>query len=131
VRDDLLDAYAAVDWADTQIPMLQETFISWRRRGGYKIVIEPNPDDPEWNIIAAYPVSDLDPIVQAHVGAIINSIRTALDLLMSALLTRNGKKPNKANFPIYKFAPDFERAIEVLEDKKWITAAEATLPRQL
>jgi hypothetical protein len=126
-RADLLDSYAAVDWADAQIPLLQKAFISWQRRGRYKLIIEPYPDDPDWNVIAAYPIVNLDPIIQAHVGAIINSIGTALDLLMSALLTRNGIKPNsKAHFPIYKAAADFEKAVAMLESKKWVTAAEAT-----
>jgi hypothetical protein len=38
MRDDLLDAQAAVDWAVAQIPLLQQDFIEWQRRNPYSVV---------------------------------------------------------------------------------------------
>jgi len=88
--------------------------------------MEPDPDDAEWTFLVAYQRKRLDPMVIGDVGAIINSTRTALDILMSALLVRHGKKPNsEAHFPIRKTAADFLDAVNVLEGKQWIDAAEA------
>jgi len=127
MRDDLLDAKAAVDWANAQIPVLQERFIAWQRLRPYEIVEEPDPNDIDWKLLIAYPKIPLDPLIQGDAGAIINSIRAALDLLMSALIKRNGKKPNSdAHFPIRKSADDFLAAIIVMEGKKWVSPTEAT-----
>lgn len=126
MRADLADAAAAVDWANAHIPVLQERFVTWQRRGPYELVMEPDPNDTKWEFLVAYLRVPLDPMILGDVGAIINSIRTSLDLLMSAVLTANGIKPNSsAHFPIRKHAADFLAAIKVMEDKKWITAREA------
>jgi len=126
MRDDLLDALAALNWAEAQIPILQDRFMAWQRLRPYEIVEEPDPNDVNWKLLVAYPKIPLNPLIQGDAGAIINSTRSALDLLMSALIKRNGKKPNSdAHFPIRKSADDFLAAIRGMEDKKWISAIEA------
>lgn len=54
MRDDLLEAWNAVYWADTHIPVLQENFVSWQQRGPYELVMEPDPNDSNWEFITAY-----------------------------------------------------------------------------
>jgi hypothetical protein len=112
MRDDLLDAKAAVDWAEAQIPILQERLMNWQRERPYEIVPEPDPADKNWEFLVAYLGIPLDPLIHGDVGAIINSARTALDILMSALLAGHGIKPNsKAHFPIRKARTDFLAAV--------------------
>jgi hypothetical protein len=41
MRDDLLDAQAAIEWADSQIPLFQQGFIDWLRANPYSVVEEP------------------------------------------------------------------------------------------
>lgn len=124
MRDDLLDANGAVDWAETQIPDLQERFLSWQRRGPYKIVIEPDPDTGD-KLMVAYERFPFDPLIAPQVGGIINSVRSALDLLASALACRNGIKPSAAtHFPIFPSIQHFIDPLEGIEGKKWLSAPE-------
>ena len=42
-------------------------------------------------------------IINAEVGAIINSLRSGLDLVAAALAARNGMAPSdKTHFPVYR-----------------------------
>ena len=126
MREDLVDALAAVHWADAHIPVMQERFIAWQRGGPYNIDVEPDPDDGDWELLIAYLGAPLDPLIHGDIGAIINSMRTALDILMSSLLTSNGVKPNsKAHFPIRSTETEFLTSVAVLKSKKWISAVEA------
>jgi hypothetical protein len=93
MRDDLLDAQSATDWAVAQIPILQQRFFAWQRTGPYKLVVEPD-SDPAYELLVACQVRPVDPLISAEAGAIINSARSALDLLAAALATRNGIKPS-------------------------------------
>jgi hypothetical protein len=72
--------------------------------------------------LVAYSLGQPDPILNAEIGAIINSIRSALDLLASALASRNGVKPSSdTHFPIRKYASDFRRITNVIKRKKWLS----------
>ena len=125
MRADLRGSWNAVHWADTHIPVLQERFISWQRSTPYELVMEPDPDNSEWELLTAYLRKPIDPLIVGDIGAIINSVRTGLDILMSALLTSNGAKPNsKAHFPIRKDAADFLGSVDALEAKQWVTPPE-------
>jgi hypothetical protein len=127
MRDDLTHALAVVAWADAHIPVMQERFIAWKRSGPYNVDVEPDPRDADWELLVAYLGVPLDSLIQGDVGAIINSMRTALDIPMSALLAGQGIEPNrKVYFPIRRTEADFLAAITVLEGKKWITPGEAT-----
>jgi hypothetical protein len=100
MRDDLLDAQAALCWAVAQITLLQQGFIEWQRRNPYTVVQERDPETGE-NIAVAYD-QPFPLTFNAEVGAIINSLRSSLDLLAAALATHNGIKPsNRTHFPIF------------------------------
>ena len=94
MRDDLLDAQAAVDWAVAQIPILEERFSTWQRSRPYELIVEPD-SDPSREVLIARQKIGLDPLLSAEAGAIINSARSALDLLAAALAARNGVKPSQ------------------------------------
>jgi hypothetical protein len=81
MRDDLLDAQAAVDWAVAQIPLLQKRLTAWERDSTYVLMVEPDKD-PSYKLLAAYPQRPLDRMINAEAGAIINSIRSSLDMLL-------------------------------------------------
>lgn len=58
-------------------------------------------------------------------AAIVNSIRSSLDILASVLAKRNGKKPSSStHFPIRSSASDLQDAINDIERKKWLSQAE-------
>lgn len=124
MRDDLLDAQASVDWAVSQIPILQTRFISWQRDHPYSVVSEPDPDTGE-KLIVARESAAFDLTFNAEAGAIINAIRSSLDMLAAALAQRNGVKPtSKTHFPIYTLASDFLDPIKGIKNKKWLSKAE-------
>ena len=126
MRNDLAEALTAVRWADAHIPIMNKRLIAWKRCSPYDIVVEPDPNDAEWELLIAYPGTQLDPLIQGDVGAIINSMRTALDILMSTLLVGHGIEPNrKAQFPFRSTEAEFLHAVTMLESKKWISQAEA------
>ncbi len=56
-----------------------------------------------------------------EVGAYINTIRSSLDILASALCARNRVSDNpEAHFPIFRSLHDFIDPLEGLESKKWL-----------
>jgi hypothetical protein len=125
MRADFQDALAAVNWADAQIPFLQERFLAWQRNSPYRIIVEADPKTPDRELIVAYPDKPLDPLIVGDVGAIINSTRSALDIAMSAMLAAHGKKPCRAaHFPIRTVQADFVAQIAVFKSKQWASAAE-------
>src|SRR4051812_43156900 len=95
MKDDLLDAQASVDWAEYQIVAFQEKVAEWNASRPFEIRVET--DAPGVQALVAYSMGELDPIVNAEVGVIINSIRTALDLLASSLARRNNSKVDVRN----------------------------------
>lgn len=124
MRDDLLDAQSAVDWAITQIPVLQDKFVSWNAKRPYEILPELDPQTGE-HLLVAYLMGPLDPIVNAEVGVIINSIRTALDLLAASLCRRNGNKPSAdTHFPIFPSEQAMIDPLTGIEGKKWLSNGE-------
>jgi hypothetical protein len=95
MRTDLLDAQAAVDWAVEQMPMLQKRIEDWADSYSTRIAVE---DDKKAYYLRANPVPA---IINAEAGSIINSIRTSLDLLASALAARNGNAGSRhVYFPV-------------------------------
>jgi hypothetical protein len=124
MRDDLLEAHAAVHWAKTQRHALQERIIKWNQSYPYELVPE---DDRKtgYKLLVVY-MQPVDPMIVAEVGAIINMTRSALDLLCSALSIRRGciKPRETPYFPIRKFVRDFRATAKDIERKKWFTAAD-------
>jgi hypothetical protein len=91
-RHDLVDAFAAVYWAQTQLPTLHEAIDSFKASKPYRIVEKPNPNG-EGVLFVLADVKALPPTINAEVGAMLNSFRSSLDLLSAALARRNGKTP--------------------------------------
>jgi hypothetical protein len=131
MKDDLEDALVPIKWAEAQIPILQDRLLSWQRSHPYEIVTEDDPQQPDRELLVAYRKKPLDPLIVGDVGAVVNSIRTALDLTMAAVVARRGVKPDRPPyFPIYKTAADFLAAVKRLEAQHSITTAEITYIEQ-
>lgn len=104
---DLQDAIAAVDWATSQLPTLQERIISWRRSKPYSVFIDAD-SEPGKKLYRLIDLKPIDPIISAEAGAIIHSIRSSLDLLACALAARNGFPQSRStHFPIWKSDSEF------------------------
>ena len=105
MRADLLDAQAAIDWAVAQLPALQKRIEDWANLYSTRIAVEGRRKAYYLNI------DPLPGLINAETGAIINSIRTSLDLLASALAARNGYPGSKTiYFPICKSGAHFRKA---------------------
>ena len=122
MRDDLLDAQAAVDWAASQMPVLQQRIAAWGNDKPYRMVVEPHPEMGK----RLYKIRDIKPlplIINAEVGAIINSIRSSLDLLACALAHRNGiSESERIYFPIFDCFVDFIDPKWNKKGKEWIVS---------
>lgn len=114
MRDDLLDSQAAIDWAVAQIPCLEERFVAYLGRRPYDIVMEPDPDQSGHVLLVFYSLGPPDAVLNAEVGAIINSLRTSLDLLFTALVERHTgvELGRDTYFPIVQDAPNFLGTIQ-------------------
>lgn len=107
MKDDLLDAQAAVDWAVAQIPSLRQRWFAWLGDEPYHYVVEPHPEMKQ-KLVKLGGVKPLPLIINAEVGAIINSLRSSLDILATSL----GKRyhilgSNELYFPIANSEADF------------------------
>jgi len=121
MRDDLSDAQAGVNWAVAQIPVFQEKLAAWNAKRPYEISVEIDPKTSE-HVVIAHLMGPLDPIVNAELGVIINSIRTALDLLAASLCRRNGNKPSAdTHFPIFGSEQEMIDPLTGIEGKKWLS----------
>jgi hypothetical protein len=131
MRDDLLDAHAAVDWAVSQIPLIQNAFFDWCKEHPYKLVREPDSQRGGY-VLVAYPSGTFPLINNAWVGAIVNSIRSSLDSLAAALARRNGKNPSAdTHFPIFASEQCMIDPLEGIEGKKWLSNGERTAIKAL
>jgi hypothetical protein len=121
---DLLDAQAAWQWADTQIPLLQQGFLDWVKANPYRIVHEPDADSGG-NAAVVYD-QPFPLMFNVWVGLIINAFRSSLDLIAAALARRNGKNPNgpKFHFPIYRDIAAYNDPDRGIESKKWLSDRE-------
>jgi hypothetical protein len=107
MRDDLLDPYACIKWAVAQINPLKSRLIAWAEIPPYRIVAESH-SEPGKKLLRLRDVIPPDPIINAEAGAIINSIRSSLDLLVNRLAARNGYSGNEDSyFPICRSRDQF------------------------
>ena len=126
MKAELEDALVPVKWADAQIPTLQQRLIDWNRSGPYEVIIEPDPQRSDRELLVAYLKKQLDPLIIGDVGAIINSVRTGLDLMMAAVVGRHGVVTDRApGFPIRTKPADFYDALQELETEHGISIDEA------
>jgi hypothetical protein len=131
MRDDLLEAYAAADWAISHLEGFQRRLKTWIDHPPYSLVEEPHPEMGK-KLFKLRVDSPLPATFNAEVGAIINTIRTSLDLLASALARRNGKKPSAdRHFPIYPSLYDFIDPLNVAKRKDWLSERERSLIEKL
>jgi hypothetical protein len=134
MRDDLLDAQAAVDWADTQIPLFNNALTAWESDHPYRIVKEHDPDTGGYLVVALqhepFPLT-----FSAWAGAVLNSLRSSLDLLAAALAHRNGERTNRSrHFPIFDSLHDMIdplRGIDSAERKQWLSDSERAAIKSL
>jgi hypothetical protein len=128
MRVDLLDAYSAIDWANSQLPILKQRIADWINRPAYTIVREPNVALGQNLFKLRIDARRGDALINAEVGAIINSLRSSLDLLASALAQRNGMSPShERHFPIVRSINDFIDPLAEKERKKWLSERERTV----
>ena len=134
MRDDLLDAEASVNWARSQIPVMQTRFIAWQQGYPYEIVQERDPESGQ-EFAVAVQKTPLPLEFSAEAGAIINALRGSLDILASSLARRNGKKPHRLrHFPIFNSAQEMIdplTGIDGAECKKWLSDAERATIKSL
>jgi hypothetical protein len=131
VRADLEDAYAAADWAITHLEGFDQRLNAWIESKPYSLIEEPHPEIGK-KLIKLHVENPLTATFNAEVGAIINTIRTSLDLLASALARRNGKMPSAdRHFPLYPTLYDFIDPINVAKRKKWLSDRERKIIEEL
>jgi hypothetical protein len=107
MRDDVLDAKACIDWTVSQLPSLEKRINEWLQLNLYVGIKDPDPNVPN-NLIVALQKEQLPRSFNVEVGSHINTIRSSLDILATALAYRYGMpKPDKAYFPIAKSLAEF------------------------
>lgn len=100
MRADLLDAQACVDWTISQVDVLKRQLMAWDEQPPYRIVSEPHTQVGK-KVLRLRDVKPPSPIINAQVGAMINSLRASLDLLVNRLAERTGHAGKEdSHFPI-------------------------------
>lgn len=131
MRDDLLDAQASVDWAKSQVPLFAKRFEAWEGKRPYNVSIKRDSNTGD-EFLEAVSIKPLDPIINAEAGAIINGIRTALDLLAASLAKRNRVCPSAdTHFPIFASELDMIDPLTGIEGKKWLSRTEQATIKSL
>jgi hypothetical protein len=100
MHDDLLDAYASIEWAESQLDTLRARIGAWLNDSPDVVRTDKNPQTGEevWQID---PRERVPRLINAEAGAIINGVRSSLDLLATTLAQRHCKRLIKeAYFPI-------------------------------
>jgi hypothetical protein len=102
MRDDLLDAQACVEWTITQLPGFAERLGAWLG-ANIEIGVEESPPESAYNPIVAVPKAPLPRAFNVEAGAYINTLRSSIDVVATALAYRYGiPKPNDHYFPVAK-----------------------------
>jgi hypothetical protein len=131
MRDDLMDAHAAVEWARIELQILEREVNSWFESVPYLIVEDLHPEMGskffKLQVNRKFPLT-----INAGAGAVVNSARTSLDMLAFAVAARNGApaRPD-VHFPIYETAGDFIEAKNVTSRNEWLSAAELQIVEEL
>jgi hypothetical protein len=131
MRDDLLHAQASVDWPVSQFPSFNTRINIWLQFNLEVVVKDPDPDIP-YNLVVVIQKEPLPLAFHVEAGAYLNAIRSGLDILASALYSRNRISENaEAHFPIFRSWVDFIDPVEGLEGKKWLSSAEREIIKTL
>jgi hypothetical protein len=105
--DDLLEPRASVDWAVAQLETLAGRIKAWEEKRPYELVTYFDAERGKYAF--KYAVGNPLPLlINAEAGAIINSIRSSLDILAVALAKRHGAANVKdVSFPVSASASVF------------------------
>ena len=107
MRDDLLDAQAAIDWTRSKIEAFGKEIDGWLQQNT-GIEIRKVPDPATHNPVVLIEKSPLPRAANVEVGAYINVIRSSLDILATSLAHRYGvPKPDKVSFPVVESEKQF------------------------
>jgi hypothetical protein len=123
MRDDLLDAQSAVDWAKAQIPLFLQELDSWQKRHSYRVVEERDPKSGD-RVVVALQEKAVPLTFNVWIGATLNSLRSSLDLLATALATRNKAQERNQYFPIFSSLCQITDSAKGIERKKWLSQHE-------
>jgi hypothetical protein len=109
MRDDLLDAKAAIDWTESQLPAFDGRLSAWLDQN-IEIVIKDTPPPATHDVVVAREKALLPLVFSVEAGAYINTIRSSLDILACVI----GKRemvldPGSIYFPVADSADHFAR----------------------
>ena len=131
MRADILHAQACIDWAVGKFPAIQREIDAWIGENIY-VEVRDEPVPSAHAIVVACEKQSLPLWFNVEIGAHINAIRSSLDLLATALLSRNRVSKNaEAHFPIYRSQQDFIDPVDGLEGIKWLSKAEKSIIKPL
>lgn len=100
MRNDLLYAQAAIDWAVSNFPSFNQRLNAWVE-ANVRIGIEELDSQHTHDLLIAGEQEFLPLHFSVEAGAYINTIRSALDMLAVTLAHRHGiAKPDDMHFPI-------------------------------
>jgi hypothetical protein len=109
MKEDLLDADAAVRWAVSNLPSFQDRLNGWIN-ASVEVVIKELPLDPDKDAIIAVEKEPFPRLLNVEAGAYINAIRSSLDILACAIGKRDSVLfPDRICFPVAENAERFER----------------------
>jgi hypothetical protein len=104
VCDDLLDAQACVDWTVAQFATLEDRINGWLR---LNVVVEVEVAGPS-DVLVAVQRDELPRSLNVEIGAYLNTLRSSLDILASALAVRHDIcAPEDAYFPFARSEASF------------------------
>jgi len=131
VRDDLLDAKAAVDWAVSKLPSFEERIAEWTSVN-VDVEIEYTELPATHNLVVAVEKEALPLSFNVEAGVYVNVIRSSLDILATAISARNRVSDNpEAHFPIYRCHQDSIDPKDGIERIKWLSDAERQIIKTL
>ncbi|MEO9190457.1 MAG: hypothetical protein ABI224_10735 [Acetobacteraceae bacterium] len=87
MRDDLLDAQAAIDSGEAQFRIFSRRIRTWENESVETVIVGLNPQSGKKAVVARTK-RPFPALISAEVGAIIGSFRSALDLLAASLARR-------------------------------------------
>jgi hypothetical protein len=131
MRDDLLDAQAAVDWAISDLPILEAKIKAWVDDRPYTI-FQDVETQPGKKLYRLRDVKLIPRVISAEAGAIIHSIRSSLDILAVTLAERNGHTaPKDTYFPICENLDAFMDKRRGMEKIKRLSKADTCIIENL
>lgn len=131
MRDDLLDARAAIEWGESQLPILAGRFREWEASNFQWVPVDLNPPHGKMAAVADAK-SPLPAIFHAEIGAIIGSFRSALDLSCAALALRSGVRPSTdTHFPFYISHQESLDPKYGIEGKRWLSTRDKKIIKSL